>query len=526
MKKIFVYILIISLIGSSCGKSFITNLQNNPNSPTNSAATPPLVLPGTLTGLANILNGAGVSGGYQFQAAWFGYWNYSGGYSFNQTAQEYVVTNSSPQVWDNYYGDLANLNVIMQFAATNKTYQNYGAIADVIAVICYQNLVDAYNDIPYSQSLKGVGNFFPSYDKGSNIYDSLTVRLDNAIAELQSPPASAAVPGGEDIMFRGNLSLWAKFANTVKLRLLLRESAVSAKQAMITSEIAKTASVGYLTTNAMVNPGYNAAQQGPLYGAFGVSTGGGLNGSYNYIRAGGYALNFYITTSDPRLGYFYSGKGQDPTNGNMSTYGDYYAALNATPTNTSDYYGDMLGIQVTQPAKGSGIGPGINFSAGQSAVIMTAAESYFVQAEARVRGYITSGPSAQALYQAGITASFEFLGVGGSTGDPDAAATAYYSQPNVANVSWPAATIDQIQAIITQKWAALNGINNAEAWNDWRRTGFPVVPISKSPTLPATSHIPYRYYYPAEEPTTNAAAWSAAGGDKVDPFNSKIFWMP
>src|SRR5579872_1526348 len=287
MKKIFVSIVIITLIGSSCGKSFITNLQNNPNSPTNSAATPPLVLPGTLSGLAGVLNGTGVSGGYQYQAVWLGYWNYSGGYSYNQTAGEYVVTNSSPQVWDNYYGILANLNVIMQAAAADKTYQEYGAIANVVAVICYQNLVDAYNDVPYSQSLKGAGQFFPSYDKGSNIYDSLTVRLDNAIATLQSPGASAAVPGADDILFHGNFTSWAKFANTVKLRLLLRESAVSAKQAMITSEIAKTSSVGYLTSDAMVNPGFSTAQQGPFYGSFGVSTGGGLNGSYNYIRAGG-----------------------------------------------------------------------------------------------------------------------------------------------------------------------------------------------------------------------------------------------
>jgi hypothetical protein len=524
MKKIFVSISILALIGSSCSKDYLTSLQNNPNSPTSSAATPPLVLPGTLTTLGNILNGAAVSGGYQFQGAWLGYWNYSGGYSFNQTAQEYVCTNTTPQVWDNYFGNLANINVIVQQAKANPVYANYGAIGNVLAAICYQNMVDAYNDIPYSQSVQGAANFYPSYDKASNIYDSLVARLDLAIAALSNPPAAAQVPGPEDIMFHGSLSAWAKFANTVKLRMLVRQSAVSSKQAFITSEISKTAAVGYLTSDAVVNPGYTLAQQGPFWGAFGVSTGGGLNGSYNYIRAGGAALNFYISSNDPRLGYFYSGKGQDPTNGNASTYGDYYAAQTSTPTNTGNYYGDYLGLQVTQPAKGSGIGVGINFSPGQSAVIILAAESYFTQAEAVLRGYMTG--NAQTLYQKGITASFEYLGVGGSSGDPDASAVTYYSQSNVTNVSWPATTAAQIQAVITQKWAALNGINNVEAWNDWRRTGFPVIPISKSPTLPAGSHIPYRYFYPAEEPTANAVAWKAAGGDKVDVYNSKIFWMP
>jgi len=80
----------------------------------------------------------------------------------------------------------------------------------------------------------------------------------------------------------------------------------------------------------------------------------------------------------------------------------------------------------------------------------------------------------------------------------------------------------------------LNGINNMEAWNDWRRTfnsgtnsGYPAAPLSQSPSLsPSVTHMPFRFYYPLEEPNTNNAAWLQAGGDKVDPFTSKIFWMP
>ena len=519
MKKIISFIVIISIVGSSCKKDFLTSLANNPNSPTSSAATPQLLLPGTLTSMASILNGAATNGGYQDQAAWMGYWNYSGGYSFNQTVQEYVMTTGAPQVWDNYYGILTNLNVILQQANSNAQYKQYGAIANVLGSICFQNLVDVYEDVPYTQALKGSGNFFPSYDKGSDIYDSLTLKLDAAIATLSSPAASDLIPGADDIMFAGNLTSWAQFANTVKLRLLLRQSNVSAKQAFISSEIAKTSSTGYISSDALVNPGYSTAQQGPMYSNFGVSTSGGLNGTFNYIRAGGFALNFYLTNNDPRVSYFYCSKGQDPTNANKAVYGDYYS--DATPINTTDYNADYLGIQATQPTKGSGIGKGLIKAANQSAVLMLASESYFLQAEAVLRGYITSG-SAQTLYQNGITASFEYLGLPNA----DAQAQTYYSQTGLTNVSWPTATSDQIVAVITQKWAALNGINTAEAWNDWRRTGYPNVPLSKSPTLPSTSHIPYRYFYPNEEPTTNPIAWKAAGGDQVDVYNSKVFWMP
>lgn len=519
MKKIIlISIITAAIIGSGCKKGFLSELQNNPNSPTSSAATVQLVLPGTLTSLVSIVNGTGYSGSYEGQAAWMGYWNYAGGYSFNSTVQNYVLTNTNPQLWDNYYGILSNLNVISQDAASDPTLVNYTAISNVLQAICFQNLVDVYNDIPYSQAIQGQGNFFPGYDKASDIYDSLVARLDVAIGLIQSnlSNASAVVPAQDDIMFGGDMQQWLLFANSVKLRMLVRESAVSSKQAYISTEIAKTASAGYLGLgqNALVNPGYSSAKPSPMYGQFGVAPNGGINGSFNYLRSGNQAMVFYKTTNDPRLAYFYGVNGTQPNDVN----GDYYAIT--LPPNYNDYNADYLGIQVTATAAGSGIGPGLIQNPSQSAVMMLASESLFNQAEAVVRGYTTG--NAQQLYQQAITASFEYLNVGN---DPDTYAQAYYNQTNVTNVSWPAGTAAQIQAILTQKWAALNGISNAEAWNDWRRTGYPVPKVSLSPSN-TQSHPPYRYYYPVEEPNSNPVAWKAAGGDQVDPFSSKIFWMP
>jgi len=512
MKKLM-YISIMAIVaGFGCKKGFLSELQNNPNNPTTNAATVQLVLPGTINNLVSQISGTGTNN-YQLQAAWVGYWNYSGGYTFNTGAHEYIITNTGPVVWDAYYGILTNLNVIKQTAGADASLSNYNDIADILEAVCYKNLVDAYNDVPYSKALKGAGNFYPTYDKGSDIYDSLVAKLDVAMADISANISNAAkhTPGADDIMFQGDMTQWLKFANTEKLKLLVQQSAVSSKQAYITSEASKTNSYGYTTQDALVNPGYSGTQQGALYGTFGISATGGINGGYTYIRAGGFALNFYKTTNDPRLGYFYSAKGSDPTTAS------YYV-----PTgNQSDYNADYLGTQSLALTQSSGIGPGLITKAGasQPSVMMLAAESYFVQAEAAVRGYITA--DAKSLYQSGITASFEYLGVD----DADNAAQAYYSQSAITNVSWPANAADQISTIITQKWAALNGISNMEAWNDWRRTGFPAVPATKDPNS-IEKHMPYRLYYPIEEPNTNNAAYLAAGGDKIDPFVNKIFWMP
>jgi hypothetical protein len=163
---------------------------------------------------------------------------------------------------------------------------------------------------------------------------------------------------------------------------------------------------------------------------------------------------------------------------------------------------------------------------------MLAAESYFLQAEATIDGWLPGGAAgAQTLYQNGITKSYEYLNVGGSIAVADMAANTYYSQ-NLPWVAFPTSASNDslIHTILEQKWAALNGITASEVYTDWRRTfnaasntGYPIVPPSTSASEP---HMPFRYYYPLEEINSNNVSWSAAGGANIDPFNSKIFWMP
>ncbi|HTR28977.1 MAG TPA: SusD/RagB family nutrient-binding outer membrane lipoprotein [Puia sp.] len=526
MKKILIIVVVIGVIAGSCKKGFLSSLQNDPNSPTSSAATPQLVLPGCLTSLVNIVN----STSYQTEASWMGYWMYSPGYSFNSTVENYVMTSSSPQHWDDYYGVLANLNFIAG-ETTTPDLANYHDISTILEAVCYKNLADLYDKIPFTQALKGSGDFNPTYDDGSVVYDSLVARLDAAIADIQANLGNSAVarPASDDIAFGGDMTQWMLFANTVKLKLLVQQSAVSSKAATLSAEATKTASVGFLTQDALVNPGYTQSQPSPMWGAFGVSPSGALNGSYTFIVSNQTIIDFYTKTNDQRLAYFC---GQNKVNPTMDSF--WTPKL---PVNPANYSGNYLGIQNSLPNGGSGIGPGIVQSPNQSAVLMLAAESYFVQAEATILGWLSGGlPAAQALYQKGIIASYEYLNVGGSTAAADTYAAAYIGQPNVGYVTFAtdgsASNDSLMHTVITQKWAALNSISNVEAYNDWRRTynpalnsGYPIVPVSKS-TSNVNPHAPFRYFYPTEEATSNGASWQAAGGPSVDVFNNKIFWMP
>jgi hypothetical protein len=530
MKKISIIAISIAFLSWSCGKDFLSSLQNNPNAPTTAAATPALVLPGALAALVNVVNGTGTNGSYEWPAVWMGYWNYAPGYSFNPGPQNYVMTSGSPQVWDNYYGILANLNFVIQQTTGVTKNTNYHDISEVLEALCFKNLVDVYNDIPYNQALKAQADFYPAYDHASDIYDSLVVKLDNAIASMQADLGNGSVntPSTDDILFGGNMQDWIWFANSVKLSMLIQQSNVSAKQAFLTSEASKTASAGFLTTDALINPGFTSAQPNIIWANFGVGPSGALNTYFTFVKGNQASIDFYKKTNDSRVGWIYVADSLAPNNPL------YFSQT--LPINFAYYNANYTGTQNQLPSGRpvSSLGPGVVKAANAPSVMMTAAESYFEQAEAIIYGWLPGGPAAaQTAYQNGITASYEYLNVGGSTATADAAAMAYYGQ-NIGYVAFPlGASVDSLDhTIIEQKWAALNGISNCVPYNDWRRTysaamnsGYPIVPVSISNSNTAP-HMPFRYLYPTEEADNNNQSWQNAGGPSIDPFNNKIFWQP
>jgi len=148
--------------------------------------------------------------------------------------------------------------------------------------------------------------------------------------------------------------------------------------------------------------------------------------------------------------------------------------------------------------------------------VMSAQESLFLQAEAAARGIISG--DAGTLYNAGITASFEFDQVP----DADNAAATYYGQTAIAYSTAAAGGLSaEVTAIITQKWAALNVFGALEAFNEERRTGIPNVPTSIYQGANAPNQVT-RVFYPFIEYSTNSTAVAAEG--TIDKFSSKIFW--
>jgi Starch-binding associating with outer membrane len=555
MMKKYISIIFITLAvaGSSCKKDYL-NLSSNPNVP--STSSPGLLLTGALKGTADIVNGPNMSTspgeattsvgtGYVMYAAWAGYLSQSTGFQPFVSLEQYQFTTSTYDEWTPNYINISNYAALV--AATPEP--NFQAIAKIMTAFDYEALVDNYNDVPYSAAIKGTTNLNPAYDKGVNIYADLMKQLDAAITMIKNAPATAANPAGADIMFGGNMTNWTKFANTLKLRLAVREStnpAIATSYATLKAAAFATQGLGYLdaTTAATLNPGYlnsdaDNGQQSPLYRNYGFTATGTTQTNNNEYQANTFAANFFGSNNDPRLARVYSptasaAAAKKPTLLPGSAVNIQLGTDSSTLAIVSSSFGDSQppttvgGAGLTPSKVGSGVLPGPTMNA----TIMSSAEALFLQAEAANIGIITGGSgAAQTFYEAGITASFVALNAqtavpnlpagtakGVTVLSPAASAAALYGPGGP--YAWPATLGAQEQAIITQKWAALAVGGAFEAFNELRRTGFPAVPTSIFPNA-GTQQVS-RIFYPFVEYATNATNVAAEG--TIDRFASKIFW--
>jgi hypothetical protein len=503
MKKlsVLVVIIIVAVSLSGCGKSYLDINQPNPNAAT--GATPELVITSAMTATASgqIVNTALAPTNYI--NGWMGYWAPSGSYATNNqdVASYYETTAFGNTLWIGSYRNLEDYYYV-ETSATTQLKPYYVAMAKAMKSLVFSQLVDMFNNVPYSESFQGTVIIQPKYDDGQTIYEDLVKQLDTVVALMQSPAAISAP--NSDVMFYGDNAGWAAFANTLKLRLLMRQTQMTGRDQYIKDEIAKIEAngAGYLEEDASVNPGTkpgspgyanNDQQQNPLWGYFRTLTGLPTSGGQaDYWRASAYAINILQSYNDPRLGQIYS------------------------QVSPGVYAGNVLGKQDNIPGDGtSSLGPGLLKDVSQNAVIISAAESHFLRAEAIVRGFLAG--DAQAEYEAGVQASFDFL----EAGD----ATAYLTQNN-ANTNWTkvAGVPAQTALIIRQKWISENGVLPLEAYADYRRLHLPSdIPISISPyKVPSDAQIPVRYLYPVSEYTTNTDNVNAEG--TIDYYTSKVFW--
>jgi Starch-binding associating with outer membrane len=507
MKKIFIILITFSLLaGMGCKKGYL-DVNTNPNQST--SADPSLVLPSALAvTVANWYPGPTTF------SEWMGSWAVSGSYAINANdpgSTYKMTTDAYDALWQSVYDNLEDYQYIITAANTNKQPFLEGA-ARIMKAFNYQHLVDLWNDVPYSDALKGAASLRPAYSKGMDVYDSLFIELQKGIVLVKSAGVTASATS--DIMFGGDQTMWAQFANTIRLEMLLRMSQLTTKPAFFQPNLALTVAepAKFLTIDALIQPGYaNSSGQGnPFWQRFYNLSGQAVSSFGDFWAANQFAVNFYQSSGDPRLSREFS-----PLAG------------------TSTFIGNKLGLANGNPVNGkySIFGPGVLQGYAAPAVMMLASESYFLQAEAVALSYYTGDDNA--LYQQGIIESFRYLGVPNYTDSFNVYYAKEAGNPMV-NYSTASSVLAKQTIILRQKWAALNSINSTESYADYRKFDYlhtgtapypgPLgdTPLSFSPYIDIAK-IPTRLKYPTSEYSRNPENVNAEG--TIDHQVNKIWWM-
>jgi hypothetical protein len=478
------------LVASSCTKKLNTNFDD-PNGTPSIELTGKDFFAGALVEDINNIEGVNLydfADNYDYANQWMQYWARNNGWASSgaqQLVEDFQPNNNfSNGVWGSLYHNIYDFNFVI--ANSSKGSILPGA-ARVMRVMLFQDLVDQFGNIPYSQAEQPTVTLTPAYDAAPAIYKDLILQLDTALTVIAASQSTA--DDASDVMFSGSKTLWEQFANSLKLRILLRQ-VPNGDQTYVASEIANIVQQGYgfLTVDALVQPGFSSlpTKQNPFWNDYGPGS-----QNYNSFCANQTMINFLDSISDPRVSYYYSPSGLGPVGGEPLGNNDFNNA-NATST----------------------LGPSLLKSASQPGIIMLAAQSLFMQAEAVDRGLMTGNEAA--LYQQGVEASFSYLGVTNAV----AAADSYMSGSTNGLVNFASST-NKLQTILYQKWIAECAIDGLEAYCDYRRTGYPFIAVPSQGALGIP--IPQRLLYPETEYTQNSTNVNQQNQTLAD-LNTPIFW--
>jgi len=451
----------------------------------------------------------------------------------------------------------STLNAYTNFVKPGGTLENdkYYAIALIMKGLYYQKYADTFGAAPYTEA-SDPDITTPKFDSVQTIYEGVIAELDEAIALIGDATTTGEGPqllGENDLFFNGDMQKWKQLANSLKLKMALRGH--GGNGADYSAHVASALSGGILANdNALMARDteittWVSAVYGDVWGPF---YGGG---NWHLTKT---LIDALRDNNDPRLSkYAKPSKGgtiewAKPAEGTRVALFDKHVSYltgildsaGATYTKTSDGAG---GYTITMPENTNYIGQPTRLNgeikplldrklwsepadivvnqhnSGKPIfpfVVMTAAESHFMIAEAITKG-LASG-DAQNHYQTAIRHAMQLWDVAG--GDIDT----YLANEDMAKLN--GSTDQNLEKIATQRWMALF-TNGFEAWAVVRDTGYPTelsAGVSDDDIFvlgDLNGAYPQRMRYGSGPYNTNAANVEAAASVQgPDRQGTKLWW--
>lgn len=494
--KNIAYLLLLLFVlggGVACTGDFI-DLNENPNEP--SSVPPEVIFPYAARKAVDRIHGhrtrlerLGLDGGM----LWVQY------LARNQYTNEGDTYNPDASMrnnnWKGFYTEsLINFDKIIRLSqnAEGKYYnENYAAVGMIMREYVYSVVTDTWGAVPYTEALQGeADNLAPVYAGQEEIYLSMLANLKTAAGTLD--PAGGKIKG--DILFAGDIVRWQKFANSLRLRLANRMAAKkpSEARAVFSEILSNPAQYPIFTGNDDFAQLYHESRNGE-----------NNNNAWHEIMVFDAREDWSI--SQTLIDAMTDGKG-NPTDPRLTVY--------ANPATAGQMAGMYAGAPNGLPEAQASIyintasRPGSWFMQEKAPFfLMTYSELLFILAEAALDGDYTGGESAMSYLEQAIEASFDQYGL-----------------------EMPAGYLDGLTAdketIMTEKWKAMFS-QGIEAWTEFRRTGYPVLPEAHPQAIFENDGLPpTRLRYPESEYSLNGINVEAAVSLNGGPDNklTRLWW--
>jgi hypothetical protein len=391
-----------------------------------------VLLPAAQMGVANNLMGWDFGFGGAF---WVEYWTQSYTASQFKSLTEYL-----PQEFNTSYQSLMrepliDLKRIKTMTAEDEN-KGYYFIAEALSIFTWQVITDVWGDMPYSEALRAdEGILNPVQDKGQDIYTDLLTRID---ALLAIDLSNSSIDSKFDYIYEGDLDAWYRFANSLKLKLMLRLS--ETPQYNNDEVLSFIQSADLLTSSAKISGTvWDDGMEGKRHPMREFEVGGANYLSTNVIASKNF-IDYLNLNDDPRLADLFSG-----TKG--AFYGDFDSKEDSDGNGTTD--------DKETYAKAV-------FAPDMDLMLMSDWEVNFYIAEVFARA--SQNVQAQDYYEKGVTASLNQHGITST----DIIETGY--------ATWVNGTVEQnIKQIAMQKWVANANYQHIESFLERNRTKYPSV---------------------------------------------------
>jgi hypothetical protein len=423
--------------------------------------------------------------------------------SYNVSGEDFQITTA----WQNLYsGALQDFKVIID-QGTEENAPRYVGVARILTAYTYSMMVDMWGDIPFSEALQGADNQAPVYDDDAAIYPQLIEMIDAGIAEIQTADGSA--PGGDDVLYGGDLDAWRQFAKTLKLKMY--------NQMRLVDDVADEVNALLAEGDLMESGGDFELQYGTSVSpddrnpAFVLEYTPGNRPSYispyfYEIMMDKSTLNDVLDgIRDPRVPYYWFNQLTDPADAqNPTEYTDpdvvpengfvsiWFASQGVDQGWQQDRSQAVLGLYPIGGRYDDDEGGEVDLSGEVSGPgdvaqrLLPYFNSLYIQAELALEEPGVAG-DARASFEEAMYASFDKVNaVAEEAGAPLIDDADIVDYVDAVLVKYDAASnVGKLELIMTEKWIASFGFS-LDAYTDYRRTGFPIMFDPNSDPLPYT----------------------------------------